>query len=371
MATHLQFGIIGLGQSGKTTVFNALSGANASVGDFSSGKSPNIAMVKIPDFRVDRLAEIFDSAKKTFGEIEFVDIAGMQAQGPASHQDLANRLNDITYIHSIRMAQALLVVVRCFEDANVPHPNGSVNPARDIDEVEAEMMLIDLVQIEKRIEKLRHYLKVRPTEENRRELILMEKMQSHLETDKPLRELEFTKDDAHILGSFRFLSQKPALYLLNLDENQIRKARELEKEYLPNPGKNKSVTSLCGKIEMEIAALDQADRGDFLAEMGIEKPASERVIRKAFDLLGYISFLTGGETEARAWPIPEGFTAYDAAGEIHTDLQRGFIKAETIHFGDLVAIGNWNAAKKIGKLRLEGKDYPVKDGDVILFRFNV
>ena len=371
MATHLQFGIIGLGQSGKTTVFNALSGSNASVGDFSSGKSPNIAMVKIPDYRVDRLAEIFSSAKKTFGEIEFVDIAGMQAQSGGSRQDLANRLNDITYIHSIRMAQAVLVVVRCFEDDSVPHPNGSVNPARDIDEVESEMMLIDLVQIEKRIEKLQHYLKVRPTEENRRELALMEKMQAHLENDKPLREFEFTRDDSHVLGSFRFLSQKPALYLLNIDENQITKSRELEKKYLPNPGKNKSIASLCGKIEMEIAALDEADRGAFLADMGIDKPASERVIRKAFDLLGYISFLTGGETEARAWPIPEGYTAYEAAGEIHTDLQRGFIKAETVHYADLDDLGDWNAAKKTGKLRLEGKEYVIKDGDVILFRFNV
>jgi len=371
MAINLQFGIVGLGQSGKTTVFNALCSANASVGDYSSAKAPNIAMVKVPEPRVDRLAEIFSSVKKVYGEIEFVDIAGMASQGSTSHQELADKLKDIGYIHAIRMAQALLVVVRCFHDDNVPHPRGSIDPARDIADLESELMLIDLVQIEKRIEKLEHFLKVKPSEENKRELVLMNHMKQHLENDKPLRELEFTRDDSHVLTSFRFLSQKPALYLLNLSEDQIDQAAELEKKYLPEVGRKRAVASLCGKIEMEIAALDEADRLEFLKDMGFEKPASERVIRRAFDLLGYITFLTAAENESRAWPIPNGYTAFDAAGEIHTDIQRGFIKAETIHFNDIDAIGNWHAAKKAGKLHLEGKDYLIKDGDVILFRFNV
>jgi GTP-binding protein YchF len=371
MATKLEFGIIGLGQSGKTTVFNALSGAGATVGDFSSSKTPNIAMVKIPDQRVDRLAEIFNAAKKTYGEIEFIDIAGMTGKGAGSRQELAGKLDDIGYVHAVRMAQALLVVVRCFHDDNVPHPSGSVNPARDISEIESEMMLVDLIQIEKRIEKLKHFLKVRPGEDNKRELALMEKMQAHLESDRPLREMEFSKDDSHVLGSFRFLSQKPALYLLNIDEGDLDKTAEIEKEFLPKVGENMAVSSLCGKIEMEIAALDEADRDVFLKDMGLEKPASQRVIRKAFDLLGYITFLTVGDPESRAWPIPRGFTAYDAAGEVHTDMQRGFIKAETVHYDDLDALGDWNAARKAGKLRLEGKDYVIRDGDVILFRFNV
>jgi len=371
MATKLQFGIIGLGQSGKTTIFNALSGSHASVGDYSSAKTPNIAMVKIPDPRVDKLAVLFDSAKKTFGEIEFIDIAGMTSQAGADHRELAGRLDDMTYVHAVRMAHALMIVVRCFEDENVPHPDGSINPARDIAGIESEMMLIDLVQIEKRIEKLNHLIKVRATEENRRELVLMNKMKDCLESDRPLREMEFTRDDTQVLGSFRFLSQKPALYLLNLDENHLNQAAEFEKKYFPKTGPHMAVTSLCGKIEMEIAALEEADRGEFLRELGIEKAAADRVIRKSFELLGYISFLTAGETESRAWPIPEGFTAYEAAGEIHTDLQRGFIKAETVHYDDLVVLGSWNAAKKSGKLRLEGKEYIIKDGDTVIFRFNV
>ncbi|MCP4580990.1 MAG: redox-regulated ATPase YchF [candidate division Zixibacteria bacterium] len=371
MPIKLQFGIIGAGQSGKTTIFNALCSANASVGDYSSAKAPNIAMVKVPEPRVDRMAEIYSSATKVFGEIEFVDIAGMASKGSASREEIADKLKDIAYIHAIRMAQALLVVVRCFEDENVPHPRGSINPVRDIVDIESELMLIDLVQIEKRIEKLEHLLKVKHSEENKRELTLLLKMREQLESEKPLREMEFTKDDSYVLTSFRFLSHKPVLYLLNLGENQIDRAADLEGKYLPVMGKNKAVTSICGKIEMEIAVLDEADRDEFLQDMGLEKPASERVIRQAFDLLGFITFLTAAENESRAWPIPDGYSAFDAAGEIHTDIQRGFIKAETIQFSDFDSIGEWNAVKKAGKLRLEGKDYLVKDGDVILFRFNV
>ncbi len=371
MATKLQFGIIGLGQSGKTTVFNSLSGAKASVGDYASGKSPNIAMVKIPEPRVHRLAELFVSAKMTFGEIEFVDIAGMSGQAGGDRSEMAGKLDDISYVHAIRMAQALLVVVRCFNDPNVPHPHNSVNPTRDIDNLEAELKLVDLVQIEKRVEKLIHQIKVKPTEDNKRELALMEKMQAHLEDDKPLREMEFTREDDQILGSFRFLSQKPVLYLLNLDEEQLNESEELESKYFPEVGAKMAVASLCGKLEMEIAALDEDDREMFLADLGLSKPAADRVIRSAFDLLGYITFLTAGETESRAWPIPDGYTAYDAAGEIHTDIQRGFIKAETFHFTDIDELKDTNAIKKAGKFRLEGKTYLVKDGDVILFRFNV
>jgi len=371
MPIKLQFGIIGSGQSGKTTVFNALCSANASVGDYSSTKAPNIAMVKVPEPRVDRMAEIYSSVTKVLGEIEFVDIAGMASKGSADRQEIADKLKDIAYIHSIRMAQALLVVVRCFEDENVPHPRGSVNPVRDIADIESELMLIDLVQIEKRIDKLERFLKVKPSEENKRELALLSMMQKQLENEKPLREMEFTKDDSFVLTSFRFLSHKPVLYLLNLSEDQIDHAAELESKYLPKNGKNKAVTSICGKIEMEIAALDEADRNEFLQDMGLKKSASERVIRQAFDLLGFITFLTAAENESRAWPIPAGYTAFDAAGEIHTDIQRGFIKAETIDYDDFDSIGDWNAVKKAGKLRLEGKDYLVKDGDVILFRFNV
>lgn len=366
----LQFGIIGLGQSGKTTTFNALCSAKASVGDYSSSKGANIAMVKIPDERVDKLAVLFGSPSRVYAEIEFIDIAGM-ASSSRGKQDIIDKLKEGSYIHQIRMAQALLVVVRCFEDENVPHPKNSIDPKRDINEIESELMLVDLVQIEKRIEAITHLLKVKPNDRLKSELTLMEKMQAHLESEKPLRELDFNKDERLFLGSFRFISEKPVLYLLNLGEDQIGASAELEKKYLPETGKNKAITSLCGKIEMEISDLDESDRDEFLKEMGIDKPALAKVLKKSYDLLGIISFLTAAENESRAWPIPRGFTALQAAGEIHTDIQRGFIKAETIHCDELIAIDGWHAAKKIGKVSLEGKAYIIKDGDVILYRFNV
>ena len=367
----LQFGIIGLEQAGKTTVFNALCSAHASVGDYSSGKAANIAMVKIPDDRVDALAELFGSPKRVYAEIEFVDIAGMTAPGSADRQAIAGQLKEGSYIHQLRMTQALLVVIRCFVDDNIPHPQGNVDPARDINDIETELKLIDLVQIDKRVENIQRLLKVKPTDKLKTEMALMTRMKDQLESERPLREMEFTKEDEQFLGSFRFLSIKPILYLLNLDENQISQAAEMEKTLFPDSGKNKAVASLCGKIEMEIQALDEKDRQDFLQELGIKKPAFEKVLQKSYDLLGLITFLTAAENESRAWPIPSGYTAVEAAGEIHTDLQRGFIKAETVHYDDLISLSGWNGARNAGKLRLEGKNYIVKDGDVILFKFNV
>lgn len=367
----LQIGIIGLGQSGKTTVFNALCFANAKVGDFSLAKAPNIAVIKVPDKRLNRLAEIIGSGKISYPEIEFIDIAGMTASRYGSLEHPSEKFKEAAYIHAIRMAQALLVVVRCFEDDNVPHPLGSVDPARDITELELELIISDLMQIEKRMEKLRHLLKVKPSSEHKSEMALMERMKAHLEEEKPLRELEFSREAKDLLAGFGFLSQKQALYLLNLGEEQIAQGNQLERKYFPQLSKNMAAASLCGKIEMEIAALDENERGEFIKELGIDQQASIKVIKKSFDLLGLISFLTGNEKEVHAWPIPEGLTAIEAAGEVHSDIQRGFIKAEVIDFEQLDTIGDWATAKKQGKVRLEGKDYIVRDGDVILYRFNV
>lgn len=366
----LQFGIIGLGQSGKTTAFNALCSTSASVGDYSSSKAANIGVVKVPDVRVDRLSEMFNSPKRAYAEIEFIDIAGM-ASRLKDRQDIADKLKEGSYIHQIRMAQALLVVVRCFEDENIPHPHGSIDPARDIMAIESELVLIDLIQIEKRTETVLHNLKVKPDDTLKQELALMERMKNHLEEEKPLRELDFSKDEQSFLGGFRFLSLKPALYLLNLGENQVDNGPQLEQKYMPAPGKNRSIASLCAKLEMEISALDESDREMFLKEMGIKTSALMMVLQKSYSLLGLITFLTVGSVEARARPIPEGYTAYQAAGDVHTDMQRGFIKAEIIQYDKLIAAGDWQAAKKAGRLHLEGKDYVVKDGDVILLRFNV
>lgn len=368
----LQIGIIGLGQSGKTTVFNALCFANAKVGDFSSSKTPNIAVIKVPDKRLDRLAEIFASGKVTYPEIEFIDIAGMSSSRHGISGASSDKFfKEASYVHAIRMAQALLIVVRCFEDDNIPHPLGSVDPARDIIELESELIILDLIQIEKRMEKLIHLLKVRPSSEYKSEMVLMERMKAHLEEEKPLRELEFSKETKNFLAGFGFLSIKKALYLLNLGEKQIAQADQLEKRYFPQISDNMAIASLCGKIEMEIAAFDESERGEFIKELGIDQQASVKVIKKSFELLGLISFLTGNEKEVHAWAIPKGLTALEAAGEVHSDIQRGFIRAEVIDFEQLDAAGDWATAKKQGNVRLEGKDYIVRDGDVILYRFNV
>jgi len=371
MAIKLQFGIVGLGQSGKTTVFNALSSAGAAVGDYSASKSPNIAMVKIPDRRVVRLGEIFDTTNFVYGEIEFIDIAGLAPGASLTKDNLAELFKEGSYIQAIRPAQALLAVVRAFTDPQVPHPDGSVDPARDIKELESEMILGDLLQIEKRLERLEHLLKVKPSDRGKNELALLQRIETHLENEKPLRELEFVKEELAVIGSFGFLSLKPVLYLLNLGEDNINSGHELEKSVIVQTGKKMAIASLCGKIEMEIAALLEGDRAEFLQALGIDEPAFAAVMSKSFELLGYISFLTASEKEARAWPIPNGFTAFDGAGEVHSDIQRGFIKAEVISYNELDSIGDWHAAKKQGKIRLEGKSYVIQDGDIILYRFNV
>ena len=361
----IQIGIIGLGQSGKTTVFNALCSGHANVGDFSVSKSPNIAVIKVPDKRLLRLADIFQAPKITYAEMEFIDVAGMTSG------DSIDSFKEPAFITAIKMTSELLAVIRCFENANVPHPDGSVDPARDILALETELMISDLVLIEKRLEKVRHMLKVKPSPAGKAEMALLEKMKSQLESEKPLREMEFSKDESGLISSFGFLSLKPILHLLNLGENQIGEGALLERRYFPATPKNRSHASLCGKIEMELATMLENERQEFLAELGIDELAAGKVIKRSFQLLGLISFLTGGEKEARIWPVPNGINALEAAGEIHSDIQRGFIKAETITFGELDSIGDWGEARKHGKIRIEGKEYIIKDGDVILFRFNV
>jgi GTP-binding protein YchF len=367
----LQFGIIGPAQSGKTTVFNALCSTQASVGDYSAAKAANIAIVKFPDTRVDKLAEIYGSAKTTHPEIEFIDIAGLAAHGAKDHHDAAELLKEGSFVHQLRMAQALLLVIRYFDDDNIAHPKGSIDPARDIIDMESELIIIDLVQIEKRLQALNHLIKVRPDDKSKAELALMEKMKDHLENELPLRELDFTREERLLLSGFRFLSLKPALYVLNISEDRIGDSIQIEQKYQRQDRKNLALAALCGKIEMEIAALAPEDREVFLKDMGIQQPALFKVIKKAYELLGLITFLTASENEARAWAIAEGYTAYEAAGEIHSDMQRGFIKAETIQFDELIAGGDWTDARKAGKIRLEGKEYIVQEGDVILYRFNV
>ncbi len=363
----LQLGIIGLPLSGKTTVFNALSGSHAAVGDFSTSKAANLAMVKVPDPRLDRLVEIFHPKKITHAEIEYVDIAGLTRDASAS-----DRKKEAAYVHSLRQTDALLQVVRCFENPNVPHPDGSIDPRRDISEVDLELMLSDLIMVENRLSKLEHLLKVTKKDQDEFQLNILQRCKEALEQGKPLRALEFTPEEKKAISGYRFLSQKPMLYLLNLDEKQCLEGARWEEEFsFVTETPQSSLAHICALLQMEIAALDEADRPEFMADLGLKELASEAVIKKSFDLLGLIAFLTGGDPEVHSWPIPRGATAHQAAGEIHSDIQKGFIKAEVVSFDDLDRLGSWSKAREEGKLHLHGKDYVVQDGDVILFRFNV
>ncbi len=362
----MKFGIIGLPQSGKTTVFNALSGAHASVGDYSTSKEANIAVVKVPDERVERVAEIFEPQKVTHAEIEYIDIAGLTRDASS------DRKKEAAYIHAIRQADALLQVVRCFENPNVPHADGSVDPRRDINEVDLELMLADLISVENRLTKLERDIKVARKDKDEIELRTLQKFQKTLEDEKPLRSLELTDEQSRLAAGFGFLTMKAMLDILNLGEDQLPDRQNVQDNFkylseLPNS----SVASICASLQMDIGELDESERGEFMKELGLSQSASDVIINKSFELLGMISFLTGNEHEVRSWPVRQGICAHDAAGEVHSDMKRGFIKAEVVAFDDLDRLGSWSKTRDEGKLHLHGKDYIVQDGDVILFRFNV
>jgi GTP-binding protein YchF len=362
----LRFGIIGLPQSGKTTVFNALSGTHAAVGDYSTSKGANVAVVKVPDSRVERLAEIFKPEKATHAEIEYTDIAGLTKEASS------DRKKEAAYIHSIRQADALLQVVRCFENPNVPHADGSVDAKRDMNEVDSELLLADLIAVENRLSKLEREMKVGGKDADKAEYAMLQRFKESLENEKPLRILELDHEKERAAAGFGFLTRKPMLYILNIGEDQIGDRDSIETGFAhlsetPAAG----LASICGSLQADIAELDESERAEFLQGMGLERPAWEIIIKKSFDLLGMISFFTGNEHEVRCWPVKKGIDAHEAAGEIHSDIKRGFIKAEVAAFDDLDRLGSWAKAREAGKLLLHGKDYAVRDGDVILFRFNV
>ncbi len=362
----LQLGIIGLPLSGKTSVFNALTGSTAAVGDYSTSKGANLAIVKVPDKRIDRLVEIFSPKKITKAEIEYIDIAGLTKDASS------DKKKEAAYAQSIRQTDALLHVVRCFENPNVPHPDGTVDPKRDIAEVDSELILADMVMIESRVAKLAHNIKVTHKPQDETELAILQKCQKTLEDEKPLRVLQLTDDERKAIGGFRFLTEKPMLYILNLGEDQLPQWEKWESDFSNlTKNANSSLAHICAPIQMDIAGLDDSEQADFMKELGIAELASDTIIRKSFDLLGMITFLTGGEPEVHSWPIRRGINAQKAAGEIHSDLERGFIRAEVVSYADLDRLGSWTKAKEEGKLHLHGKDYIMQDGDVVLIRFNV
>ncbi len=364
--------IIGLPSSGKTTVFNALTRSQAETGTYgANADEPNLATVKVPDARLDLLTEMFHPQKRVPADVQYLDVAGI-AKGIAEKGMSGSLLGHLS------QADALVLVVRAFADPHVPHVEDSVDPARDIETLTLELMFSDLAAVEKRLDRIQNQKQKvvgREREAMEREKSLMERLKLALENEMPIREVlpDIDPDDAKLLRGFGFLTAKPILVLLNLGEEQLGSegdalVQELQARF-GRPGV--AVDALAGQIEMEIGRLAPADAAEFMNDLGIAESGLDRVIRLSFNLLGLMPFFTVGPDECRAWTIRQGASAVESAGEIHSDIQRGFIRAEIVGYDDLIAAGGMPEARKLGKLRREGKEYVVQDGDVINFLFNV
>jgi GTP-binding protein YchF len=360
----LRAGLIGFPASGKTALFQLLTSAREAPRP-TGRQEAHVGVSRVPDERLDRLTTLFNPKKHVPATVEFADMgAGAAAGGKAG----AAALLDVA---AFRNADALLHVVRMFRDPSVPHAAGSIDPARDVRTMEDELILADLGVVERRLERLERDLKKGSTPDLKNEQEILQGCRSALEHGTPLRDLDLPSENARRLRGFQFLSAKPLLIVLNLDEADLPEAnRAVElagvQEFVKGP--HTRAVPICAKIELEIAQLDPADAAAFLADLGLRESGLDRVIRASYDLLGYISFFTVGEDENRAWSIPRGTGAQAAAGEIHTDIQRGFIRAEVVRYDHLLARGTIAACRDHGELRLEGKDYVVVDGDVINFR---
>ena len=349
----MKLGIIGLPQSGKTTIFNALTRGNAPTTASAGRIEVHQAVVDVPDPRVDTLSSMFNPKKTIYAKVTYADIAGLETGSAKSglSGQLLNQLNQM---------DGLILVVRCFENDSVMHPSGSVNPLRDVDTMLTELLLNDLIAVERKLERLTDERKKGGTDKtlNARQTELFEKLHQTLSDNKPLRDVEFNHEEQKELSSFGMLTRKPILTVFNLGEGQQAPDAKLD-----HPS-----VALMGKLEMEIAQLSPQDASVFMEEYGIKELSLNRMINLSYDLLQVQTFFTVGEDEVRAWETHRGATAQESAGEIHTDLARGFVRAEVVAYEDLISLGSMNEAKAKGKFRLEGKEYPVKDGDIMHVR---
>jgi GTP-binding protein YchF len=362
----MKIGIVGLPFVGKTTIFNALTSAHARVGEFTLGvKDANKGMVKVPDERVYKIASLYQPKKTTPAEVEYIDVAGLV-------KETKEKGSEGEFYHSLREVDELAHVVRIFADENVSHISGSIDPQRDIKSLDLDLILIDLDIIEKRLKRLEKSVTSSKVEEEKRELAVLHRFKESLDEGIPLREVPISPEEGKLIRGYAFLSLKPLLLILNLDENQYGQREKIESEFSEfGQHKNIAICSMCGKLEMELSQLDEKDRRTFMEDLGVDQLAIEKVIDVSFKLLNLISFFTANENEVRAWSIPFGTHAIKAAGTVHTDMERGFIKAEVITVNKLLELGSIHKAKEKGELKLEGKEYVVQDGDVIFFRFNV
>jgi GTP-binding protein YchF len=355
----MQTGIIGLPQVGKTTLFKILTKAN--VETKTSQAATHVGMAKIREPRLDKLAELYHPKKLTYATVQYVDVSGMQTE----------RARDATILAPLREVDALAHVVRVFENPSVPHASGSIDPLRDVVNLDLELMLTDLDQITRRIERVAKDLKKKKDPSSEAELALLHRCRAAIEVETPLRELEFKPDEKKLLTGFMFLTLRPMLYVLNLGDNEAAEIETAVKRHKLESLAAKAgtaVIAICGRLEAELADLDGKEAAELISSYGFKESALDRLIHATYKLLGLTSFFTAGEPEVRAWMIREGTTAVKAAGAIHSDIEKGFIRAEVVRWDDLLNAGSLATARERAAVRLEGKDYVVQEGDVILFR---